>query len=217
MIAVVDYGRGNLFSLGQALRHLGVAHTVSSDPADLDRAERIIFPGVGAFGDAMEGLRARGLVTPLRAAAERGVPILGICVGCQLLLSRGEEFGLHEGLDLIPGTVSRLPDPWAGDPAAIRIPNVGWRRLDVHPGAPVLGALGPDDMMYFVHSYAPRPDDSAHVSATLRVNGERVPVAVRRGNIVGVQFHPEKSGPAGLRLLGRFVDAAIAQEPEAAE
>ncbi len=214
MITVVDYGRGNLFSLGQALRHLGFAHTVSSDPADLDRADRILFPGVGAFGDAMEGLRARGLVEALRAAAERGVPILGICVGCQLLLGRGEEFGSHEGLGLIPGTVARLPGPREGDPAAIRIPNVGWRRLHVRPGAPVLGALGPDDMMYFVHSFAPRPDDPSHVSATIPVNGEDVPVAVRRGNIVGVQFHPEKSGPAGLKLLSQFLGAAIAQEPE---
>jgi glutamine amidotransferase len=217
VITVVDYGRGNLFSLGQALRHLGVVHTVSSDPTDLDRADRIVFPGVGAFGDAMAGLRARGLVEPLCVAAERGVPILGICVGCQLLLSRGEEFGSHDGLGLIPGTVSRLPAPRDDDPAAIRIPNVGWRRLDVRPGTPVLGALGPDDMMYFVHSYAPRPDEPAHVLATIHVNGGDVPVAVRRGNIVGVQFHPEKSGPAGLRMLGRFLDAAIAREAEAAE
>lgn len=214
MITVVDYGRGNLFSLGQALRHLGVEYTFSSEPADLGRAERIIFPGVGAFGDAMDGLRARGLIEPLRAAAERGVPILGICVGCQLLFSRGEEFGTHEGLGLIPGKVSRLPGPRDGDPAAIRIPNVGWRRIHVRPGATVLGALGPHDMLYFVHSFAPQPDDPAHVSATIPVNGEDVPVAVRRGNIVGLQFHPEKSGPAGLKLLSQFLGAAIAQEPE---
>jgi imidazole glycerol-phosphate synthase subunit HisH len=214
MIIVVDYGRGNLFSLGQALRHLGFEHRITDKPAEIETAERIIFPGVGAFGDAMQGLRQRGLVLPLMSAAARGVPILGICVGCQLLLSRGEEFGQHEGLGLIAGTVSRLPDPRPGDPAAIRIPNVGWRPLDVRPGGRVLGELSAGQMMYFVHSYAPRPDDDAHVSATIAVNGENVPVAVERDNIVGVQFHPEKSGPAGLALLARFVGgASTAEQP----
>lgn len=206
MTVVIDYGRGNLFSIGQAFRHLGVSHKISDRPADIETAERIIFPGVGAFGDAMQGLRDRGLVAPLLAAAAAGIPILGICVGCQLLLSRGEEFGMHDGLGLIPGTVARLPGPRAGDPAAIRIPNVGWRPLNVRPGAPVLSALAPDQMMYFVHSYAPRPDDPAHVSATIAVNGEEVPVAVRRDNVIGVQFHPEKSGPAGLALLAGFLE-----------
>lgn len=205
MILVLDYGRGNLFSLGEALRQVGADFHVSGDPAEVAAAERIVFPGVGAFGDAMDGLRQRGLVEPLQAAAARGVPILGICVGCQLLLSRGEEFGSHQGLGLIPGTVARLPAPVAGDPEAIRIPNVGWRRLQVRAGAPVLGDLPPGDMMYFVHSYAPMADDPADVAATIPVNGREIPVAVHRGSIVGVQFHPEKSGPAGLRLLGRFL------------
>ena len=210
MVVVIDYGRGNLFSLGQALRHLGVEHQISDEAADIEAADRIIFPGVGAFGDAMQGLRDRGLVEPLLMAAARGTPILGICVGCQLLLSRGEEFGLHEGLGLIPGTVRRLPELRAGDPGAIRIPNVGWRPLDVRPDAPVLGALPLGEMMYFVHSYAPRPDDPADVVATIAVNGESVPVAVRRNNVIGVQFHPEKSGPAGLALLAGFLESAPA-------
>jgi glutamine amidotransferase len=217
MVVVIDYGRGNLFSLGQALRHLGVEHTISDRPVDIECAKRIIFPGVGAFGDAMEGLRDRGLVEPLLSAAAAGTPILGICVGCQLLLSRGEEFGVHEGLGLIPGTVSRLPEPRAGDPAAIRIPNVGWRALNVRDTASALGALTPGQMMYFVHSYAPRPDDAAHVAATIPVNGEDVPVAVRRGNVTGVQFHPEKSGPAGLTLLAGFLEAGAAGDARPAE
>ena len=121
MIFVVDYGRGNLFSIGQALRKLGVSYRISSKPEDLTKAKRIIFPGVGAFGDAMVRLRELGLVEPLRAAAKRGIPFLGICVGCQLLLSRGEEFGPNDGLDLIQGVVSRLPAPRIGDPDAIRI------------------------------------------------------------------------------------------------
>lgn len=207
MIVVVDYGRGNLFSLGQALRQLGTEAAISDDPAALARAERIIFPGVGAFGDAMAGLRERGLIEPLRAAARSGTPILGICVGCQLLLSRGEEFGLHDGLDLIPGTVARLPDPQADAPDGARIPNVGWRSLDVREAAPLVGTLQPDDWMYFVHSYAPMVDDDNDIAATIRINGADIPVAIARDNIVGVQFHPEKSGPAGLRLLARFLEA----------
>lgn len=207
MIVVVDYGRGNLFSLGQALRQLGADHVISDDPDALARAERIIFPGVGAFGDAMAGLRERGLVDPLRAAVQSGTPILGICVGCQLLLTRGEEFGQHDGLDLIPGTVARLPEPKADDPDRARIPNVGWRPLDVRESAPLVGTLRPDDWMYFVHSYAPMVDRESDVAATIRINGADIPVAIARDNIVGVQFHPEKSGPAGLRLLARFLEA----------
>ena len=207
MIVVVDYGRGNLFSLGQALRQLGTEPTISDDPAALARADRIIFPGVGAFGAAMAGLRQRGLIEPLRAAARSGTPILGICVGCQLLLTRGEEFGLHDGLDLIPGTVARLPDPKASDPDGVRIPNVGWRPLDVRKDAPMVGSLRPDDWMYFVHSYAPMVDDENNIAATIHINGTDIPVAIARDNIVGVQFHPEKSGPAGLRLLARFLKA----------
>ncbi len=204
MITVVDYGRGNLFSIGQALRHLGTAFEISSAPEAVAAADRIIFPGVGAFGDAMTGLRERGLVEPLKAAARAGTPILGICVGCQLMLTRGEEFGDHAGLDLIPGTVSRLPPPRPDDDAAIRIPNIGWRRLEPHGDGVVLGAIGPEDMMYFVHSYAPMASDPATIAATIPINGRAVPVAIEQGALVGVQFHPEKSGPAGLRLLKRF-------------
>ena len=207
-VVVVDYGRGNLFSIGQALRHIGAEYKISGDPDRIASADRIVFPGVGAFGDAIEGLRARNLVDPLKAVAAAGTPILGICVGCQMLLSRGEEFGLHEGLGVIDGTVARLPDPVASDPAAIRIPNVGWRRLSIRAGAPVLDALGDDDLMYFVHSYAPMAANPEDVLATIPVNGHDVPVAIGRGNIVGVQFHPEKSGVAGLRLLARFLDTA---------
>ncbi len=208
MTVIVDYGRGNLFSLGQALRHLGVAYTVSSDPVVVGDAGRLVVPGVGAFGDAIAVLRERGLVEPLKAAAARGIPILGICVGCQLLLSRGEEFGDHEGLGLIPGVVSRLPGPAADNPAAIRIPNVGWRRVQPSQQPSPLQSVSAEDMMYFVHSYAPRPTDAGHVLATIRINGEDVPAAVGGGSVIGVQFHPEKSGPAGLRLLGQMLEHA---------
>jgi glutamine amidotransferase len=188
---------------------LGVTYHISGKPEDLTDAKRIIFPGVGAFGDAMVGLQERGLVEPLRAAAQRGIPFLGICVGCQLLLSRGEEFGPNVGLDLIPGVVSRLPAPRIGDPDAIRIPNVGWRPLSVRCDAPILGQVAPEDWMYFVHSYAPMVDDPANISATIAFNGQDIPVAISRDNIFGVQFHPERSGPSGLRLLAQFLEAKM--------
>lgn len=207
MTVVVDYGRGNLFSLGQALAHLGADFEISDDPRTVAAAERIVFPGVGAFGDAMAGLARRGLVAPLRTAAAKGVPILGICVGCQLLLSVGEEFGNHPGLDIIPGTVRRLPAPDADGIAAVRIPNVGWRAVEAAPDDPVVGPLAGGDMVYFVHSYAPFVNDPGHAIGWLTVNGTRAPVAVRHGNVVGVQFHPEKSGPVGLALLDRFLAA----------
>ena len=206
MITVIDYGRGNLFSIGQALRHLDAVFEVSAEPEAIAAADRIIFPGVGAFADAMTGLRERGLVAPLKAAAHGGTPILGICVGCQLMLSRSEEFGDHAGLDLIPGTVARLPAPRADDAAGIRIPNVGWRRMDTRADAVVLSAVGADEMMYFVHSYPPMASDPRTVAATIMVNGTTVPVAIEQGALVGVQFHPEKSGPAGLAFLQRYLE-----------
>lgn len=208
-VLVIDYGRGNIFSIAQALREVGAAPMVSGNPARLEVAERVVLPGVGAFGDAMTGLSERGLVGPLLATVARGTPMLGICVGCQVLLDRGEEFGDHRGLGLIPGTVARLPAPRAGDASAIRIPNVGWRQLEVTGRGALLGPAGPGAHMYFVHSYAPFVELDEHVMATIRVNGARVPVAIRRDNVTGVQFHPEKSGPDGLGLLKAFLEARV--------
>lgn len=202
MITVVDYGRGNLFSTGQALRHLDVPYEITADADAVERAERIVLPGVGAFGDCMDGLRTRGLIEPLTRAAARGVPMLGICVGAQVMLEAGEEFGHHDGLGLISGTVRRLPEG-NGGPDAIRIPNVGWRALRTYGG--FLDGTPADAMVYFVHSYAPFVADGGDVTATIAVNGADVPVAFRRGNVVGFQFHPEKSGPVGLGLIKRFV------------
>lgn len=205
MIVIIDHGRGNIFSLRQALQQLGVDCEVSADPHDVLKARKLILPGVGAFADTMQGIKTRGLDTAIKEAARRGVPLLGICVGCQVLLDEGREFGAHEGLGLIPGIVDRLPEPRHGDPAAVRIPNVGWRSIVVDPARPVLGSLASDPSVYFVHSFSPRPTDAAHIGASLAINGQKVAVAVHRGSIFGVQFHPEKSGPAGLRMLDAFL------------
>jgi glutamine amidotransferase len=210
LIAVIDYGRGNLFSLGQALRHLGVTYRVTDDPAVVRAASGLILPGVGAFGDAMAGLEARGLIAPIKAAIDRGVQFLGICVGCQVLLGAGEEFGRRNGLGVIPGTVMRLPAPRADDPAAIRIPNVGWRPLLVRAGEPLFAGAGASPMVYFVHSYAPMVADRGHAIAHVEVNGAHVPAALRRGNVIGVQFHPEKSGQVGLNILRNFIEQHFA-------
>ncbi len=204
MIAVVDYESGNLFSIGQALHHLGADYEITADPDRIAGAERIILPGVGAFGDAMARLCERGFADLVRDEAIKGTPLLGICVGMQLLADRSEEFGEHEGLGLIPGIVQRLPD---GDGASgtIRIPNVGWRWLRAKPGEPFLDGLATETMVYFVHSYAMEAADPNHVIAAVDVNHTQAAAVVRKDNIVGYQFHPEKSGTAGLALLQRFL------------
>lgn len=199
-VTIIDYGRGNLFSVGQALRHLGAAHRVSGDPAEIENADRLILPGVGAFGDAMATLQARELCGPIRRAVARGIPFLGICLGMQLLADDSEEFGIHSGLGIISGHVRRLPEG-----PETRIPNVGWRALTVAGGDPLLGNLDADAMVYFVHSFAFVADDPADVIATISINGHAVAAAVRRGNAIGYQFHPEKSGPVGLDLIDRFL------------
>jgi glutamine amidotransferase len=201
MIAVVDYGRGNLYSLSHALLHIGVAHTVSERPEDIEAAAAIVLPGVGAFADAMDELAARDLVVPLRDAAGRGVPLFGVCLGMQILAATSEEFGAREGLGVIPGSVRALPEP--SGPDGIRIPNMGWRKLAPRREDALCDGLPADAMAYFVHSYGFFAADGA-VVATSDVNGVAVPAIVRQGKVVGCQFHPEKSGPVGLRIMRNF-------------
>ncbi len=205
MITVIDYGRGNLFSLDQALKKIGVEAERVHTGDGVVAATRLILPGVGAFGDAMQGLRERGLADAIHGAVARGVPLLGICVGMQLLFTKGEEFGEHEGLGLIPGTVRRLPDIEAKD--ADRIPNVGWRKIQPGPAAPALGIEPGADEFYFVHSFAPVVDDPQDVAGSIRFNGKDVAIAVSRGTVSGVQFHPEKSGETGLAFLKKFTNS----------
>jgi imidazole glycerol-phosphate synthase subunit HisH len=209
MIAVIDYGRGNIFSISRALEQVGAEYVITNDLDEIDAADKVILPGVGAFGDAMDGLKAVDLVAPLRRLAGTNKPLLGICVGCQLLLESGEEFGSHEGLGLIAGTVKRLPELAPDEPSWARIPNVGWRHINVNTDNIILKSLGSSDYVYSVHSYAPHPADSDSVAATMTLNGQKISVAVVAGNVMGVQFHPEKSGAAGLRLLKSFSEFEI--------
>lgn len=205
MIAVVDYGRGNLYSLSHALSHIGVEHVVSERPGDIAAATAIVLPGVGAFADAMDELAARGLISLLRDAGARGVPLLGICLGMQILAATSEEFGAREGLGIIPGSVHTLPEPCDFD--GIRIPNTGWRKLSLHREDSLCHGLSEGVMAYFVHSYGFFPEDD-FIVATSDVNGVAVPAVVRRGHVVGCQFHPEKSGPVGLKMLQNFFSEA---------
>ncbi len=207
MISVVDYGRGNLFSIGQALSQIGHPHVVIDDPRLITEARCLILPGVGAFGDAMNALRERNMVEAIRDHARAGVPLLGICLGMEILGSVSDEFGEHIGLDLVPGRIRRLP-AGEGTADATRIPNVGWRVIDAVEERLDFGDPDCDRMAYFVHSYAIWPDCADQVIATTRINGLDVTAAVRNGNVFGFQFHPEKSGSVGLDLLRWFTREA---------
>lgn len=208
-VTVVDYGVGNLYSVRRALEVSGADEiTFSADPATIGAAERLILPGVGAFADGMRGLRERRLVEPLVAYARSGRPLLGICLGMQMLASVSEEFGLHEGLGLIPGDVKAIPRR-AADDSPQKVPFIGWTTMAV-PAADAwidtcLEAHPPSAAVYLVHSFHVVPRDPLHLLATYNYGGTPITAAIRSGRVTGLQFHPEKSGPVGLEIMRRFV------------
>jgi len=212
---IVDYGTGNLFSVRRAVEVSGGADVVvGSRPADVDGADFLILPGVGAFEVGMSGLRERGLVDPIKAFAHSGRPLLGICLGMQMLASNSEEFGVHEGLDLIPGAVRPIPRI-STDDVAIKVPFIGWAPLIIeNPAAADSGLLqgySGSSSVYLVHSFHVVPADPAHLLASYVLGGQRITSAIGRDNIVGVQFHPEKSGETGLTMMRRFLAGECAQ------
>ena len=202
-IALIDYGSGNLRSAEKALAWAGADVAVTSDAEAIAGADRIVLPGVGAFGDCMHGLSAiPGMIEALRKSVfERGTPFLGICVGMQLLASIGHEFGDHAGLGWIEGEVDKLAP---SDPA-LKIPHMGWNEITVPCPHPLFAGIAPGAHAYFVHSYAMTPHDPAHVLATADYGGAFA-AAVGRDNIAGTQFHPEKSQAVGLTLLSNFLE-----------
>lgn len=200
-VGIVDYGLGNLRSVMGAVEKLGHSPVVTADAGLLARADRLILPGVGAFGDGMKNLRARGLVEPLRALVEAGRPILGICLGFQLLAKTSEEFGAHEGLGWIRATVRRLRPR----DQSLRIPHVGWNELKQTAANPLFGGVPGDALFYYVHSYHMIAEDDAIVIGRCSY-GEAFVAAVSQGNVHGVQFHPEKSQRYGLALLANFIE-----------
>jgi len=207
LVAVVDYGRGNLFSVCQAVAAVGGAPVLTADPVVVAAAERVVLPGVGAFGDAMATLVAAGLDEALRRFAATGRPLLGVCLGMQLLFEASSEFGHHAGLGLLAGRVDRLPAPPAN--GRDKIPNVGWCPLQPAAGrgwnGTLLATVKPGEWAYFVHSFAAIPREASHRLADIAFAGEPVTAAVAAGAIVGCQFHPEKSGRVGLGIYEAFV------------
>jgi glutamine amidotransferase len=198
-VAIVDYGMGNRRSVQKALEHLGAHVRVTRDPALLAAADGLILPGVGAFAAAMSALRALDLIDPIRAAAANARPLLGICLGMQLLFDRSFELGETPGLGLLAGEVTRL-EPGPG----LRIPHVGWNEVRAVRPAPILAGMpARGTAFYHVHSYAVRPSDPVDVAATTTY-GETFATVVARGAVMGTQFHPEKSSARGLRLLETF-------------
>lgn len=202
MVALVDYGVGNLFSLKSSLAAIGVETQVTSNPKTLREADKIILPGVGAFADAAEKLRATGLGTVLREEAKNGKPLLGICLGMQLLFEESTEYGLHKGLGLIPGRVVPIETVI---PAGLKIPHIGWNALQF-AGEPhaLFRHIQPGDCVYFVHSYYATDCDES-VIATAEY-GAPLTAAVAKGRVYGCQFHPEKSGRVGLEILRAFCE-----------
>jgi glutamine amidotransferase len=205
-VALINYGSGNLRSAEKALLRVAEGNSnivITDDPDVIAAADRIVLPGVGAFAACMGALEARdGVIEAMTEAVHfKGAPFLGICVGMQLLATRGLEFGETPGLDWIAGDVRRLESP---DPA-IKIPHMGWNGLSEVADHPVMGGLKDGQTVYFTHSFAFFPRDERHVLAYVD-HGERFPAAVARGNVAGVQFHPEKSQAVGLDLLARFLE-----------
>lgn len=200
MIAIIDYGVGNLFSLAGSLKKLDLDAVVTSDPSEIKKCDRIILPGVGAFGDATEKLFNSGLADVILDEVGKGKPLMGICLGMQLLFEKSFEYGEHKGLGLIPGSVVPLDDVLKG---SLKVPHIGWNAIDVKkPDNPLMKYTKQGDYMYYVHSfYADTEPD--YVLATSEY-GFDVTGAVSRGNVYGTQFHPEKSGNDGLKILKAF-------------
>ena len=202
MIAIVDYGVGNLFSLKSSLAAIGAGAVVTGDADVLHAADRIILPGVGAFGDAADKLAATGMRDAVLREARSGKPLLGICLGMQLLFETGMEYGEHAGLGLIPGTVVDLKPVL---PAGLKVPHIGWNALQLkQPEHPLLKYTLAGDCVYFVHSFY--AVGCAEWTLATAEYGVPVTAAVARGNVMGCQFHPEKSGSVGLNILRAFCE-----------
>lgn len=211
-VVVVDYGMGNVLSVCRAIERCDAEPLLTVDASEIAGAERLVLPGVGAFGDCMAALEARELIDPIKTFVSTGRPFLGICVGMQILLDFGEEFAGAPGLGLIPGRVAQIATA-KSDGTSRKIPHIGWTAVTPPPGAngiwegTMFAGTELRTPLYFVHSFSAAPTNPEHLLAVADYQGYPVTAAVRRDNITGTQFHPEKSGPAGLQLLARHLSA----------
>jgi glutamine amidotransferase len=217
MIVIVDYGIGNLRSIEKAFEAVGAPVLRSDRASEIERAGKVVLPGVGAFGACAAEIRRRGVEQPVLQAIEEGKPFLGVCVGMQLLFDVGQEMGRHQGLGVLPGRVMRLDAVPALEPSGaetiadagptrdLKIPHMGWNTIEQCRKSPLLGGISPEAYFYFVHSFAAVPERSEDVLATCRY-GVSFPAVVHRNNVFGVQFHPEKSQQNGLRILRNFAE-----------
>jgi len=203
MIAIIDYGMGNLRSVQKGFEKVGFEAVVTSDPKVVLEAERIVLPGVGAFPDCMRNLEQGGFVDPLLKVLQEGRPFLGICLGLQLLFTESEEFGTHKGLNVIPGRVVRFPEGMAEGDEELKVPHMGWNQLSVKRRPPAFEGISDGANFYFVHSYYVQPVD-ASVIATTTSYGIEFCSSIWKENIVATQFHPEKSQDKGLAILRNF-------------
>jgi glutamine amidotransferase len=199
MIALIDYGAGNVRSVEKALRTVGADVTVTQDPQTVLTAGKVVLPGVGAFADCMQSLRRLDLIAPIHAIAERGTPFLGICVGLQVLFDEGTEMGVHPGLGLLPGRVVRFDLP-----AELKVPHTGWNQIQPVQATPLFAGLPEGAWAYFNHGYYGQARETDTIAVT--DYGIDFACAVRRDNVYGIQFHPEKSQQVGLRILRNFVE-----------
>ena len=201
MIAIIDYGAGNLRSVVNALKKLGYRPTVTTEPNEVLRADAVILPGVGAAADTMVGLKRRGLIEPIGEYIADNRPFLGICIGLQVLLTGSEEGGWHKGINIVSGRVKRLP-------AELKTPHMGWNQVCQRQSHPIFRDIPDKANFYFVHSYYAEPDDKSLIAADTEYGILFCSVLVR-GNLIGTQFHPEKSGETGLKIYRNFINLAL--------
>jgi len=204
MIVIIDYEMGNLRSVEKAFEKLGFAARVSADPKDIGIADKVVLPGVGAFRDCIGNLRQGGFVEPLLAHVAAGKPLLGICVGMQMLFDESEEFGRHRGLGLIPGKVLRFPAGMEEGGERLKVPHMGWNNLRLQKPSPLLQEIEDGSYVYFVHSYYCAAADPQDVAASCRYGDIEFCASVWHENILATQFHPEKSQAVGLRIFENF-------------
>jgi len=204
MINIIDYEMGNLRSVEKAFESLGFDVRVSADPNDIKTADKVVLPGVGAFRDCMHHFRDGGFVKPLQEHIDAGKPMLGICVGMQMLFDQSEEFGLHQGLGLIPGKVIRFPSGMVENGERLKVPHMGWNNLAIQQSSPLFAGTADQSFVYFVHSYYCDAENESDIAASCRYGDVEFCASIWRENIMATQFHPEKSQTVGLNIFKNF-------------